>query len=73
MLVISGERKEEKENKEGESSWMERSFGSFVRSFKLPPNVDPEGISASCKDGVLTVTLPKTEVKELEAKEIPVD
>jgi HSP20 family protein len=72
-LLISGERKEEKENKEGESAWVERSFGSFMRSFKLPPNVDAEGITAACKDGVLTVTIPKTEVKEPEAKEIPVE
>ena len=72
-LLISGERKEEKENKEGESSWVERSFGSFMRSFKLPENVDAEAITASCKDGVLTVTIPKTEVKKPEAKEIPVE
>lgn len=72
-LLISGERKSEKKEGEGENAWVERSFGSFMRSFRLPPNVDPNAISAACKDGVLTVTIPKAEVEEPKAKEIPVE
>lgn len=38
---------------------VERSYGEFHRSFTLPPNVNPEGINAQFKDGVLRLTLPK--------------
>lgn len=66
VLNISGERKHEKteEDKEGHMYHVERSYGSFMRRFKLPENVDPEGIKAETKDGVLRLTIPKTEVQE---------
>jgi len=50
----------------------ERRFGSFSRSFTLPKNVDVDGITASAKDGVLTVTVPKVEEEKPKAKEIPI-
>jgi HSP20 family protein len=72
-LTISGERKEEhKEEVEGKPVRYERSFGSFTRSFSLPPNVDASAITASAKDGVLTVTLPKKELQPPAAKDIPI-
>jgi HSP20 family protein len=61
VLTISGERKEEREEKTGRYYSLERQFGSFSRSFLLPADVKEEGIEANYKDGVLTVTFPKTE------------
>jgi HSP20 family protein len=61
MLSISGERKQTMENKEGETFRSERYFGKFQRSVTLPAAVDSSKISANYKDGILTVTLPKSE------------
>jgi HSP20 family protein len=59
MLSIRGERKFEQEVKEENYLRMERSYGSFSRSFSLPNTVDTQAIKAEYADGVLTVTLPK--------------
>jgi HSP20 family protein len=59
MLSIRGERKFEQEVKEESYLRMERSYGSFSRSFSLPNTVDTQAIKAEYADGVLTVTLPK--------------
>jgi HSP20 family protein len=69
-LTITGERKEEEEKKEGENCRSERYFGRFQRSVTLPVPVQANGIDASYKDGVLTVTLQKSE--EGKPKQIPV-
>jgi HSP20 family protein len=61
VLTIRGEKKEEKEVQGANSHRIERSSGSFARSFSLPAEVSSEKIEALCKDGVLTVTLPKSE------------
>ncbi|HTV22878.1 MAG TPA: Hsp20/alpha crystallin family protein [Polyangiaceae bacterium] len=60
-LRISGERKQEKEDKGKRFHRIERSYGSFMRSFTLPENVDDSKLSAEYKDGLLNVRLPKTE------------
>ena len=60
-LIISGERKLESEEKAGESSRAERFFGRFQRSLELPKPVDPNNVTATYKDGILTVKLSKTE------------
>jgi HSP20 family protein len=60
-LTISGEKKAEEEKKEKGYYHLERSYGSFRREINLPGDVDPDRIEASCKNGVLTVTLPKSE------------
>jgi HSP20 family protein len=60
-LTIKGERKLEKEDKQKGYHRIERAYGSFVRSFTLPAAVDADKVEAHYKDGVLTVTLPKTE------------
>jgi HSP20 family protein len=53
---------------------VERSHGSFFRSFGLPETVDPEGISAAIKDGVMTVTVPKrSQEPKPAAKEIHIE
>jgi HSP20 family protein len=68
-LSISGERRTE--HKEGESSRSESFFGRFQRTFTLPKPVDGQKVSASYVDGILTITLPKTEEskpKQIEVK-----
>ena len=61
MLTLSGEKKEEKEKKEKGYYHMESSYGSFQRNIYLPAEVQPDKIKAVCKDGILTLTMPKTE------------
>ena len=60
-LFLKGERKLEKEVKEENYHRIERSYGSFTRSFALPSSVDDDKTSAEYKDGVLTLTMPKRE------------
>ena|SRR5438105_6975204 len=60
-LTISGERKHEQERKEDETYRSERFFGRFQRNITLPAAVDASKIDANYKDGVLTITLPKSE------------
>jgi len=67
VLTLKGERKQEHEEKEGNFHRIERSYGSFSRSFTLPETADREKISAEYKNGVLTVTIPqKPEAKPRE-------
>ena len=61
ILTISGERKEEEEEKGKTFHRVERRVGSFSRSITLPCPVEEDKVAASYKDGVLTVTLPKTD------------
>ena len=70
VLTVSGERKMERENKEGETFRSERYFGKFQRSVTLPVAVDSGKVKASYKDGILTIDLPKTE--EAKPKHIAV-
>jgi HSP20 family protein len=70
VLTISGSKKEEKDRTEQEMHIVERSYGSFRRSFTLPCAVDEAGVKADYKDGVLRVTLPKT--GEPAGKKIPI-
>ncbi len=63
-VTISGERKLT-ETKEGEKHHMvENYYGKFSRTFTLPENIDKAAIEAEFNDGMLSVILPKTEVKE---------
>jgi HSP20 family protein len=63
VLTVSKEEKEEHEKKNDKYSLKEFSFTSFSKSFTLPDNVDTEGIKSKCEDGVLKITIPKTEEK----------
>ena len=58
-LTISGEKKLEEEKKEKGYYHVESTYGSFRRELTLPTDVDPSKVEAACKDGVLTITLPK--------------
>jgi HSP20 family protein len=59
VLMLSGERKAEQEQKKKDYHLVERSYGSFRRSFTLPDNIVEDKIGAKFANGVLTVTLPK--------------
>jgi HSP20 family protein len=61
VLTISGSKNQEKEEKDERYHRVERSYGSFSRSFRLPAGVETEKVTAGFKDGVLTITLPKSE------------
>ncbi len=62
VLTIRGEKKSEREEKKDRAHWVERSYGSFSRSFTLPPTALAEELKAGFKDGVLTIEIPKKEV-----------
>ena len=72
VLTIQGERKQEKEEKGKKFHRVERSYGSFVRSFTLPDLVDEEKVKAEFKDGVLNLQLPKSEKAKPKAIEVTV-
>lgn len=64
VLTISGERSEERREENATYHRMERSYGKFLRQFSVPHDVDPNSITASYKDGVLEVVIPKPEQKK---------
>ena len=64
VLTIKGERKVEKETKGETVHRTERFYGAFERGFALPDDVDPKGIHAESKDGVLMVSLPRVAVQK---------
>ena len=72
ILTISGERNHKEEVKEEDYHRIETSFGKFERSFTLPNGTDSENITASSKDGVLEVVIPKLKSETEKAKKIEV-
>lgn len=66
QLTVSGERKGESKSRHGR----ERFYGSFYRSFTLPSNIDADKIEANFENGVLQISIPKTEISL--GKQIPV-
>lgn len=72
MLTISGEKEEDKQEKKKDYFLSERRYGSFKRSFRVAEGVDADKIEATFKNGVLTVTLPKTAEARKKTKTIPV-
>jgi len=63
-LTISGEKAETKEEKDKGYYHVETTHGTFRREINLPADVDNAKVEAACKDGVLTITLPKAEVSK---------
>ena len=72
ILTISGQKREEKEEKKKDYYVRERRFGSFERTFQVPDGVDLDRVDASFKKGVLTVTMPKTAEAQKAEKKITV-
>jgi HSP20 family protein len=73
ILTLEGERKFETEHKDVQFHCMERSYGRFVRSLNLGPGVDSSKISASYKDGILKLVVPKLEAAKPKSIDIKVE
>ena len=71
VLTLKGEKKQEEEKQGTNYYRIERRYGTFTRSFALPNTVDTNKVKAAFKDGVLTVTLPKTDVAK--GKEVSIE
>jgi len=71
-VTISGERKFEQKQEDAENYRSERFFGRFSRSVTLPMAVDGNKVTASYKDGILTITLPKSETAKPKQIEVSV-
>ena len=61
LLTIKGERKQESQSENEKYSWVERSYGSFQRSIRLPEHTQEDAVQAQLENGVLEITLPKME------------
>lgn len=72
VLTITGEKKFSRESKDG-AHVVERSYGSFKRSFRLNDTIDADNITASFKNGVLVLTLPKVAEQKPEPRKIAVN
>jgi HSP20 family protein len=72
VVSIQGERKQEKEEKDKKFHRVERSYGSFLRTFSLPSNIDDAKVQAQFKDGLLTVRLPKSASAKPKTVEVKV-
>ncbi len=72
VLTVQGEKKHETEEEKGNVYRTERSYGQFHRDFPLPDDVDEENIEAKFKNGILTITLPKTKKALKNAKHIEI-
>jgi HSP20 family protein len=72
MLTISGERHQEKEEKSQKFHRIERSYGSFSRSFRMPDDADESTVNAEFKDGMLNVTLPKSKKAETQSVSVSI-
>lgn len=73
LLTIKGEKKAEEEQKNGNFSYVERRYGAFSRSLRLPFAVQDEDVNATYDQGVLTIRIPKpaeaqTSVRKIEVK-----
>jgi HSP20 family protein len=72
VLTIKGEKKDEREEKKKDYHLMERSYGSFQRSIRLPYDVDPGTINAAFNKGILKITLPKPPDAKQKSVKIPI-
>ncbi|MFO7890594.1 MAG: Hsp20/alpha crystallin family protein [bacterium] len=72
VLTIQGEKKQEKEDKEGEYYHRECTYGSFHRDIALPDEVDEDKVKADFKNGILKIILPKKEEAQRKTKKIEI-
>ena len=73
MITISGEKKKEEKIEKKDYYRVERSYGSFRRSFRLPKEVQADKAKASFKDGILEVKVPKTEEAIKKEKKVLIE
>lgn len=72
MLSIQGERKQQREEKGRKFHRVECCYGSFVRSFRVPDDTDEDEVRAEFKDGMINITLPKSERTKAKSIEVKV-
>lgn len=72
VLTLQGERKTEKEEKGKRFHRTERTYGSFLRSFSMPPDADETKVAAEFKDGMLYVHMPKSEKAKPKAIDVKI-
>jgi HSP20 family protein len=72
MLVLKGEKRQEREQQDKNRYLSERSYGAFQRNFSIPDGVDRDRIGAEFAKGVLTLTLPKTTEAQKQQKKIEI-
>jgi len=72
-LTIKGEKKQEREEKEENRYYVERTYGSFSRTLTLPSKVNPDGVEARFRDGVLEINLPKAEEEKVKEIQVQID
>jgi len=74
VLTISGERRHEEKKGNGKRlRRIERMYGAFVRSFTLPEDADEQNVRAEFKNGMLLIHLPKTQRRERQTREVPIE
>lgn len=73
ILRLSGEKREEHEEKEEAFLFSERRYGRFERAIELPQGIDHEKISAKMRDGILSVHMPKSAAAIEQARKIPIN
>lgn len=72
VVLLKGEKRSEREEKGEKWYFSERQYGSFSRSFRLPPDADANKVDARLKDGVLTVTVPKTAPEKPDSAKVQI-
>jgi len=72
VVTVQGEKSAEREEKGETWYFSERQYGAFSRSFRLPPDADETWVDAGLKDGILTITVPKSEPKSKAANRIEI-
>ncbi|WP_299084492.1 Hsp20/alpha crystallin family protein [uncultured Ruegeria sp.] len=72
VVSLTGEKRTEREEKGETWFFSERQYGSFSRSFRLPPDAEGDKVDAHIKDGVLTITIPKTKPKKSDATKVEI-
>jgi HSP20 family protein len=72
MLTLRGEKREEAQRNDKDRHVSERRYGSFQRSLRLPPDADAGRVEATCANGVLRITLPKSETARAREQKIDI-
>ncbi|WP_284163261.1 Hsp20/alpha crystallin family protein [Frigidibacter sp. SD6-1] len=72
VISVRGEKRTSREEKGETWYFSERQFGSFSRSFRLPPDADGSHLSAALKDGVLTLTVPRAAPEAAKVRKVPI-
>jgi HSP20 family protein len=72
VVTIKGEKKEEKEDKGKNYYYMERSYGSFNRVIPLTEEIESDKAEASFKNGVLNITIPKSQTAKAKGTKVPI-